>query len=213
MMANSAEKTADNAVDEMTDDEAMRMILASGSPRRKEILSGLGYDFEVIVPHVDESYSENETPAEHVVRLAEAKARFVAREHPDELVIGADTIVVLGDQILGKPSSPAFAIAMLKKLSGKTHIVYTGLSLVNLSENIGKTDCDSTRVLFNQLRDEDIRRYVNSGEPLDKAGAYGIQGMGSFLVKSYDGEFDTVIGFPTKLFGRLYEEVTSWRNR
>jgi septum formation protein len=102
---------------------------------------------------------------------------------------------------------------MLRRLSGKTHTVYTGLSLTIKSDDLVRTDYDAARVTFNTLRDEDIGRYIASGEPLDKAGSYGIQGMGSFLVAGYDGEFDTVIGFPTKLFKRMYKEVVSCQNR
>jgi len=191
----------------------LKMILASGSPRRRELLSGLGYDFAVIAPDIDELLNDGEKPEEHVMRLALAKAMLVAQDHPDELVIGADTIVVLGERILGKPSSPQEAISMLNFLSGKAHTVYTGLALAVFGDDIIKSDFDKTRVVFNQLNNTDIANYVASGEPLDKAGAYGIQGMGSFLVKQFDGEFDTVIGFPSKLFLKLYEEVVSCRNR
>jgi septum formation protein len=191
---------------------SQKLILASSSPRRREILAGMGYDFRVVPADLDESPLDNESPAEHVIRLSRAKASRVAGEHPDELVIGADTIVVLGDHILGKPSSPEGAVTMLRKLSGETHNVFTGLSLIISSSSIDISGHDVTRVVFNRLREEDIRRYVASGEPLDKAGAYGIQGMGSFLVNHYEGEFDTVIGFPTRLFRKLYEEVESCRN-
>ena len=190
-----------------------KIILASGSPRRKELLSGLGYQFKVIIPRLDESLLPGEIPSEHVLRLSLAKARAVATGHSEDIVIGADTIVVLGEKILGKPASPAEAVSMLKLLSGKPHTVYTGLSLVILKDNIIKSDYDSTKVVFNDLQESAIEKYVASGEPLDKAGAYGIQGMGSFLVNNYEGEFDTVIGFPTKLFKKLLEEVVSCRNR
>jgi len=191
----------------------LNMVLASGSPRRREILSNLGYEFNVVVPDLDEAALNGESSSEHVLRLSNAKAELVAERFPHDLVIGADTIVVLDDKILGKPFSPQAAVSMLKVLSGKVHTVYTGLSLMIRSEGIKRGGYDSTRVAFNLLKDYDIERYVESGEPLDKAGSYGIQGMGSFLVSSYDGEFDTVIGFPTKLFRRLYEEVESCRNR
>lgn len=191
----------------------IKMILASGSPRRKELLSQLGYEFNVIAPDIDETVIDGESPEQHVMRLALAKAMAVAENNPDDLVIGADTIVVLGERILGKPSSEDDAISILTLLSGKAHIVYTGLALTLFGDEIIKSDFDKTRVVFNPLNHTDIVGYVASGEPLDKAGAYGIQGMGSFLVKNYDGEFDTVIGFPTKLFSKMYEEVVSCRNR
>jgi septum formation protein len=191
----------------------LKMILASGSPRRREILAQMGYDFKTVSPDLDESLLDGESPDRHVMRLSSAKAKSVADKHPDDLVIGADTIVVLGNRILGKPSSPDEAIEMLHLLSGKAHVVYTGLSLIILSEKLERTGYDATKVIFNTLEDNSIRSYVESGEPLDKAGAYGIQGMGSFLVNHYEGEFDTVIGFPTKLFSNLFAEVTSCRNR
>ncbi len=190
-----------------------KLVLASSSPRRREILACMGFEFSIVSPELDESPIGNEEPAEHVVRLSRAKASSVARQFPDELVVGADTIVVLNNEILGKPFSPAEAVGMLGRLSGKTHTVYTGLALIADRAKIDKADYDVTRITFNDLEQEDILRYVESGEPLDKAGAYGIQGMGSFLVKRYEGEFDTVIGFPSKLFRRLLEEVDSWRNR
>jgi septum formation protein len=191
---------------------AMGILLASGSPRRREILSSLGYEFDVVIPDLDERNIPGERPEDHVRRLSLAKAQFVAHRHSNDLVIGADTIVVLGDAILGKPSSPEEAVSMLSMLSGKAHTVFTGLSLVNLDQRIAASDYDSTEVIFNDLRPEDIRRYVESGEPSDKAGAYGIQGMGSFLVHRYYGELDTIIGFPTKLFKKMLQEVTSCHN-
>jgi septum formation protein len=190
----------------------IRIILASGSPRRKELLSNLGYEFKVIPPDVDETPLSDERPNDHVTRLSLAKARAVATFNSDDLVIGADTTVVVDNTILGKPNSPDDAISMLKFLSGKAHTVYTGLSMIILKENIIRTDYDATKVIFNNLELNDIKNYVASGEPLDKAGAYGIQGMGSFLVHHYEGEFDTVIGFPTKLFKKMLEEVVSCRN-
>jgi septum formation protein len=190
----------------------IRIILASGSPRRKELLSNLGYEFKVIAPDVDETPLSDERPNDHVTRLSLAKARAVATFNSDDLVIGADTTVVVDNTILGKPNSPDDAISMLKFLSGKAHTVYTGLSMIILKENIIRTDYDATKVIFNNLELNDIKNYVASGEPLDKAGAYGIQGMGSFLVHHYEGEFDTVIGFPTKLFKKMLEEVVSCRN-
>ncbi|HBZ00541.1 MAG TPA: septum formation protein Maf, partial [candidate division Zixibacteria bacterium] len=162
-----------------------KIILASGSPRRKELLSDLGYQFDIIIPNLDESLLPRENPSEHVLRLSLAKARAIAMEHSDDIIIGADTIVVLGDKILGKPASPDEAVSMLKLLSGKPHIVYTGLTLMILNENIIKSDYDATKVVFNDLEESAIEKYVASGEPLDKAGAYGIQGMGSFLVNHY----------------------------
>lgn len=188
---------------------AMKIVLASGSPRRQKLLSEMGYDFEIVTPDIAEENNPGETSEDHVKRLSGLKAESVALKFPDSLVVGADTIVVLENRIFGKPESSVEARSMLELLSGKTHTVFTGLSVIILTKDIAKTDYDSTRVTFNNLSSEDIHRYVESGEPLDKAGAYGIQGMGSFLVDNYEGDIDTVIGFPSKLFQKMYEEVQS----
>ncbi len=194
---------------EMKTISAMKIVLASGSPRRQKLLSEMGYDFEIVTPVVHEENIPGESPEDHVKRLSRLKAESVANNHPDSLVVGADTIVVLEHRILGKPKSKLEAKSMLELLSGKTHIVFTGLSMIISTKDIAKSDYDSTRVTVNKLSPEQINHYVGSGEPLDKAGAYGIQGMGSFLVDSYEGELDTVIGFPSKLFKKMYEEVRS----
>lgn len=191
----------------------MKIILASGSPRRRKILSEMGYDFEIAVADVDENIIPDEPPRNHVLRLSSKKAEKVADDYPDDIVIGADTAVVLNGEILGKPVSESDAFEMLKWLSGKTHTVYTGLCILVKSEDLKKSDYDKTDVTFNELPENRIKEYVSSGEPLDKAGSYGIQGMGSFLVKNYAGELDTVIGFPSRLFERMYSEVRACLNR
>ncbi|MEE8418245.1 MAG: Maf family protein [candidate division Zixibacteria bacterium] len=188
---------------------AMKIVLASGSPRRQKLLSEMGYDFEVVTPVIPEKNTPGEAPQDFVKRLSRLKAESVALKYPDSLIVGADTVVVLERRILGKPESKSEAKSMLELLSGKTHTVFTGLSMIVLEKDITTSDFDSTEVTFNKLSPEDINRYVESGEPLDKAGAYGIQGMGSFLVDNYDGELDTVIGFPSKLFKTMYEGVLS----
>lgn len=191
---------------------AMKLILASGSPRRRKIMADLGYDFDVIPANVNEDIMFEESPKEHVLRLSRIKAESVATGHKDNLVIGADTIVVLDNKILGKPESEKQACEMLEMLSGKTHIVFTGLTLIHNKENYSKSDFDFTEVIFNDLSKAEIREYVSTGEPLDKAGSYGIQGMGSFLVNNYRGKLDTVIGFPSKLFKKMYQEVPACQN-
>ena len=192
---------------EMNTITAMKIVLASGSPRREKLLSEMGYDFEIAAPAILEKDIPGEAPEDHVQRLSRLKAESVARQFPHSLVVGADTVVVLESRILGKPESKSEAKSMLELLSDKSHTVYTGLSMMVLTKDITTSDYDSTRVTFNKLSPEQIHRYVESGEPLDKAGAYGIQGMGSFLVDSYEGELDTVIGFPSKLFEKMYKEV------
>lgn len=191
----------------------MKIVLASRSPRRSKILSELGYEFTVAPAGIDESPKPRETPVDHVLRLASIKAEKGAENFPDDLVIGADTDVVLDGEIMGKPESENNAFDMLTRLSGRTHTVYTGLSLVILNSAIRLSDYDHTEVEFNDLSADQIHKYIKSGEPLDKAGSYGIQGMGSFLVKRYSGDLDTVIGFPSRLFNRMYEEALSCLSR
>lgn len=181
----------------------MKIVLASSSPRRLKLLLKEGYQFDVVKPVVDESRINFEAPEIYVRRLAKAKAATV--ENPEALVIGADTVVVLGDEFLHKPADKNEAFAILRKLSGNSHIVYTGLAIKCPVCRKIDDDFDSTIVVFNDLTDEAIIEYIESGEPMDKAGAYGIQGMGSFLVKTIKGEIDTVIGFPTKLFRKMLE--------
>ncbi len=191
----------------MMETRIMRLILASSSPRRQKLLGQMGYSFEIVAPDVVETIGRDESPGDHVLRVSREKAESVAADFPDDCVLGADTVVVLDNFIFGKPRSQEEASGMLKTLSGRTHIVYTGLSLIHLSGGTSLSRYDSTRVTFNNLNEIDIEQYIKSGEPMDKAGAYGIQDMGSFLVDRYDGELDTVIGFPRKLFEQMYQEV------
>jgi septum formation protein len=163
-----------------------------------------GFQFEVRPPQIAEKRLNREPPDEYVCRLARDKAQSVA--NGNSLVVGADTVVVLGDEFLNKPSSQAEAIEILKKLSGKAHTVFTGVSVVCPVCGGTDTGYDRTKVQFNVLTDKAILEYIQTGEPMDKAGAYGIQGMGSFLVKEISGELDTVIGLPRKLLRKLVEE-------
>jgi septum formation protein len=187
----------------------MKLILASSSPRRRKILTDQGYKFEIVKPEVDESRLNGEPPDRYVQRVAKLKANAV--NSTDSVVIGADTVVVLNNEFLTKPDSPEHAKDILHKLSGQGHTVYTGLCLKCGICGSTKTDFDSTKVYFNVLTDKAILEYIESGEPLDKAGAYGIQGMGSFLVNRVEGSVDTVIGFPVELFRKMIEEHESCR--
>lgn len=170
------------------------LILASSSPRRKELLENLQLTFEVSSSDVDESYNPENTPEEIVMELAQRKARFVAEKHPVAFVIGSDTVVVANNQVLGKPNHEQEAMEMLKQLSGKTHAVYTGVSIFSPKKTI--EFFEKTEVDFWELTDEEIRSYVNTGEPMDKAGAYGIQGFGRLLVKKINGDYFSVVGLP-----------------
>jgi septum formation protein len=170
------------------------LILASSSPRRKELLETLRLPFAISSSEVDESFDPGTLPEEIVVELAERKAQAVFNKNPEAFVIGADTIVVANNDILGKPADEAEAISMLKTLSGKRHDVYTGVSIVS---PISSTRFfEKTEVWFWELTDNEISAYVASGEPLDKAGAYGIQQLGSMLVKEIKGDYFAVVGLP-----------------
>ena len=170
------------------------LILASGSPRRRELLSLITDEFEILVSGCDEFVPEG-TPAEKVPAiLAEQKALAVAKLRPEDTVIGSDTVVVLNNEIFGKPKDKAHAHAMLKALSGKKHFVYTGVAVAEKGEV--RSFVQKTEVEFYELSDETIEKYIATGEPMDKAGAYGIQGKGSVLVKGIVGDYFNVMGLP-----------------
>ena len=178
-----------------------RLLLASASPRRRELLSQAGVDFEVVVA---EDAEPQRNPAEDCAafacRAAVAKALAVARRCPGRLTLGADTIVVLDGQVLGKPADEVEAVAMLRRLSGRTHHVITGIAFVvgasGAASHAAHTESVTTEVTFRALTDEQIAEYVASGEPLDKAGAYGIQGLGGALVSAFQGSWSNVVGLP-----------------
>lgn len=182
-------------------------VLASGSPRRRSILSGLSVPFVAEAPGVPEDALAGEAPAEHVVRLARLKARRSAQARPTGTVLGADTVVVLDGAILGKPAGPSEAGLMLRSIRGRWHEVYTGLSLVRCSDGAEASGFERTRVLVRALTDSDIETYVAGGEPLDKAGAYGIQECGAAVVERVDGCFYNVVGLPVALLIRLLNEL------
>lgn len=170
------------------------LILASSSPRRKELLENLHLTFTISSSEVDESFDPGLSPEKVVTLLANRKAQAVFKEKPDAFVIGADTIVVVNNRILGKPTDETEATWMLKTLSGVQHDVYTGVSI--MSPNSSTRFYEKTEVWFWELTDDVIRAYVQSGEPLDKAGAYGIQQLGSMLVKKIKGDYFAVVGLP-----------------
>jgi septum formation protein len=184
-----------------------KLILASSSPRRAEILRNAGFDFEIVHAHIDESRRAHEPADDYVRRLAEAKARTVARQLTNDaasdsaFIIGADTVVVMGDEILGKPSSPANASEMLRRLSGKTHEVFTGLSVLQGNGVATRTAVETTRVTFAALSEREIDDYIATGEPFDKAGAYAIQGRGGKFISRIEGCYFNVMGLP---LARLY---------
>lgn len=178
------------------------LILASKSPRRKELLSMAGVAYTVETAEVEEKYPDDLTPPEIVQYLAGIKAEAVFSKHPDRVVLGADTIVVLDGQILGKPKDKEDAVRMLTLLSGRTHEVYTGVAI--LSGEREKHFYERTEVTFYKLGEEEIRAYVETGEPLDKAGSYGIQGRGLVFIRCLNGDYATVVGLPV---GRVVREL------
>lgn len=174
------------------------IILASASPRRSELLARVGIDFQVVPSTADETLLGNETPQEHVVRLSRAKAMEVA-ERPDQAgryFIGSDTVVVRDDVILGKPANAAEAATMLASLSGRSHRVISGYAVHDRHSGRTLSAAVTTRVFFKELTNREIEGYIASGEPFDKAGAYAIQGIGSFMVPRIEGSYTNVVGMP-----------------
>ena len=186
--------------------ELPRLVLASASPRRAEILTTTGWQFEVLPVDLDESRRADEDAVNYVRRLALAKAEQAARLSPNLTVLGADTVVVIDEQILGKPRDEEDARAMLGILNGRWHKVLTGLALVNNSLSLQKVSCQVTEVKFANLSDDEIRWYVSTGEPMDKAGAYAIQGLGARFIEGIRGDYFNVVGLPLRLLYELVQE-------
>jgi len=191
------------------------ILLASGSPRRRELLTQAGFRFTVKTADVDETTEEKE-PAKVVEALSRRKAEAVYQlissqdgkdtvRDGNDMVVAADTIVSQDGEILGKPKDEADACRMLRELSGRTHVVYTGVTLIT-PDGVRRTFSTATKVTFYPLSEEEIREYVASGEPMDKAGAYGIQGLGARLVERIEGDYNNVVGFPLAHFIRVLEE-------
>ncbi len=173
-----------------------KIILASASPRRQELLSQIGLRFEVITKPVDETIPEGVPPVEAVCELAYRKAREVAGSVKEGIVIGADTVVVDGDAILGKPAGFDDAVQALSGLSGSDHLVITGFCVMDAATGKIVKASETTRVFFRRLTGAEIEAYVRSGEPMDKAGSYGIQGLGAVLVDRIEGCYFNVVGLP-----------------
>ena len=178
-----------------------RIVLASGSPRRQELLGRMGIrDFVVSVPQVEEVCPEELTPEETVCRISRQKSAAVQAE-PDDIVITADTMVFLDGKRLGKPRDEADALRMLSALQGRHHTVCTGVTVRQGGEIL--TRAQSTQVWFREASTEELKNYIRSGEPMDKAGAYGVQGLGALLVERIDGDFFNVMGLPVLLLSRM----------
>jgi len=202
----------------------MRLVLASASPRRAELLRAAGYDFDILAVDLDESVKPGERPAAYVARLAREKSaaamqRFVARAQTcggperaavhDAIILGADTTVVVDGEILGKPADDEDGAAMLRKLSGRAHEVLTGINIRTSTGEWGRVE--TTRVYMRELTDADVRWYVASGEGRDKAGGYAVQGLASRFIPRIDGSYSNVVGLPVEAVAAVLREVVSKR--
>jgi septum formation protein len=188
----------------------VRIILASQSPRRRELLTLIGIPHEVRPADLDETVWPGEVPTAHVERLARSKAEVIAAREPGSIVIGADTIVVLDGDILGKPNDPGEAARTLRRLSGRTHTVHTAVAVARNGETV--SGVESVEVTFRPLTDAQIEAYVATREPMDKAGAYGIQGYGAVIVERVHGDYFAVMGLALgRLVGLLEQIGASYR--
>jgi septum formation protein len=172
------------------------VILASASPRRRELLARLSWPFTIIPADIEELHHPGEAPLAYVMRLAHTKAAHIAQRFPDALVLGADTVVVLDQQIMGKPDNAEHARQMLTQLSGRQHTVMTGLALLQHCRQLVSLDSVSTRVRFRSLSPHEIAQYIATGEPFDKAGAYAVQGQAAAFVAAMEGCYTNVVGLP-----------------
>ena len=182
-----------------------RVVLASSSPRRRELLTLIGIPHTVTPADIDETPLDDEQPHGHAERLAREKAAVIAAQDPDAVVIAADTIVVVDGDILGKPRDESAAAAMLRRLSGRAHVVLTAVAVARGVRRV--SGVESVDVTFRELSDDDIRRYIATREPMDKAGAYGIQGFGATIVDRIDGDYFAVMGLALGRMVRLLADV------
>jgi len=186
-------------------------IIASASPRRRELLGALIPDFEIIPSNIDESPLDGESPEGHVLRLSREKALVVSRAHPGRWVLGADTVVVIDGKMLGKPTMPAEARKMLGMLSGREHTVITGFALVKEGEGVVVNDTVRSGVLFKNITEDEMQWYTATSEPYDKAGGYAVQGKASFFIKEIRGSHTNVIGLPLSEVVTAMEKVGALR--
>ena len=176
--------------------KSSRLILASASPRRKELLRVVGLNFEVMPSGVDEVFLKGDTPREHVLRLSEEKALSIASRNPDAWVLGVDTIVIINGEILGKPLAADEAREMLCKLSGRKHKVITGFCIAGKDANVMVRSAVESSVVFKEVPEDEIEWYVRTEEPYDKAGGYAVQGIGAFFIREIHGSYTNVVGLP-----------------
>ncbi len=183
----------------------MRLILASGSPRRKELLSTLNIPFEIIVSNFEENIDQNKSLEKEIERLSYGKASSVYQSNKDAIVIGADTIVTINNKVLGKPKNEQDAKRMLNLLSNNVHTVITGVTI--MSKDKAETFSCASKVYFDKLSDEEIEEYINTKEPMDKAGAYAIQGIGSKFIKKIEGDYYAIVGLP---INQIYQKLRAF---
>jgi len=185
----------------------MKFILASASPRRRELLASIGLGFDVIPSSIPEVRGAGESPEEYVARLSREKAAAVAAKHAERWVIAADTTVLLGEELLEKPADDTDARRMLATIAGKTHIVYTGVTLQNAASGHHDTRVAESEVRMLPLTEREIAWYVATGEPLDKAGAYAVQGIGAMFIDSVHGSYTNVVGLPLALLYQMLKRA------
>ena len=178
-----------------------KLVLASGSPRRSEIMNSVGWDFTKDVPDIDESEFTGEDPANYVQRLAKEKAEAVAASHPGEIILAADTTVVIDNQIIGKPTDVDDARRMIRMLSGNWHEVLTGIAVMN--DSVIDVGMERTRVKFAPMNDAEIEFLVQKGDPLDKAGGYAVQAQAALFIEGIEGDYWNVVGLPISLVYRM----------
>lgn len=183
----------------------MKIVLASQSPRRKELLSYIVEDFEVCPSNIDETIAPGTSPEEAVRNLSFQKASAVANKFENSLVIGSDTVVVYGDKIIGKAETPEEAVATLRMLSGNDHYVFTGVTILNTNDNSFLQEIVKTKVSFRDIPDKMLEAYIQSGEYLDKAGSYAIQGRGALFVDAISGDYFTIMGFPINTIYKMLD--------
>jgi septum formation protein len=182
-----------------------KIILASQSPRRAELMRMLNLEFEVMPADIDERYLKHEAAPAHAQRLAREKAEVIAQQHPDAVVVGSDTVVVIDRAVLGKPKDEDEAVAMLMRLQGRVHRVATGIAVAHRDDVVAETEI--VRVKFRVFNEDTAREYVKTREPMDKAGAYGIQGYGASLVEWVHGDYFAVMGLPVQRMIRIFEQL------
>jgi septum formation protein len=192
--------------DKKTPLELPKLILASGSPRRSEIMNSVGWEFYKDVPDIDESELSGESPNDYVLRLAASKAEVIAERHPGEIVLGADTTVMIDGRIIGKPDDSEHAREMIKMLSGNWHEVLTGVAVVR--NGSASAAVERTRVKFAEMNESEIEFLVEHGDPLDKAGGYAVQAQAALFIEGIEGDYWNVVGLPIGLVYRLVSNIT-----